>query len=180
MVCTYLHVPPFEDQGEDRTKAETGNFIQSIQQLGEKREGEGKEGRSEEGRGGEKEERREGKERERRVGINHCTIHSTRCCTGSGSHGRLLSPGHSEGLPLFEETLTEDNPKRKGRRRGRRGEREGGREGEGGRGREERERGVMEAPPTSHMCSQSVDNEDLVIFAGILFFLRDFFSFEKK
>ena len=118
-VYLYLHVPPFEDQGEDRTKAETGNFIQSIQQLGEKREGEGKEGRSEEGRGGEKEERREGKERERRVGINHCTIHSTRCCTGSGSHGRLLSPGHSEGLPLFEETLTEDSPKRKGRRRGR-------------------------------------------------------------
>ena len=34
-------------------------------------------------------------------------------------HGRLLSPGHSEGLPLFVETLTEDSPKRKGRRGGR-------------------------------------------------------------
>ena len=50
----YLHIPPFEDQGEDRTKAETGNFIQSIQQLGVKtgRGGEeGKEGRREGGKG---------------------------------------------------------------------------------------------------------------------------------
>lgn len=54
----YLHIPPFEDQGEDRTKAETGNFIQSIQQLGVKtgRGGEGGKG----GRGEEKEGRREG------------------------------------------------------------------------------------------------------------------------
>ena len=57
MHVAYLHIPPFEDQGEDRTKAETGNFIQSIQQLGE---GRGREGGG--GEGGKREEGPRGKE----------------------------------------------------------------------------------------------------------------------
>ena len=36
-VCViYLHVPPFEDGGQDGTKTETGNFIQGIHQLQER------------------------------------------------------------------------------------------------------------------------------------------------
>ena len=135
MHVAYLHIPPFEDQGENRTKAETGNFIQSIQQLGEGREGRRGRGRREERRGteregGRREEEREGEggRREEEKGWKSITalIHST-CGTQSGSHDRLLSPGHSESLPLSVETLTEDSPKKKGRR--------------GGRKWEERERG---------------------------------------
>ena len=75
----YLHIPPFEDQCEDRTKAETGNFIQSIQQLGVKtgRGGEGRGegerrkregGRGEEGKGRGRREGGRGK-RENREGV---------------------------------------------------------------------------------------------------------------